>query len=209
MADEKLPYMMAYGVITKTLEKIKSAATPDRFTQDFLSTKLGVKGGSGRPVIPFLKRVGFLGTDGAPTERYKKFRNAAATGGAAAEALKQGFKPLYDRNECAHDLKDSEVKGLIVESTGLEPDGSTTKAILGSFKALKAFAKFDGAESIEEEEDAGEEASAGGAAGEAAGKGGGVAKLGLSYTINLNLPATSDIAVFNAIFKSLREHLLR
>jgi hypothetical protein len=33
--------------------------------------------------------------------------------------------------------------------------------------------------------------------------------LSLGYTINLNLPATSDIAVFNAIFKSLREHLLR
>jgi hypothetical protein len=33
-------------------------------------------------------------------------------------------------------------------------------------------------------------------------------KLGLSYTINLNLPATTEIEVFNAIFKSLREHLL-
>jgi hypothetical protein len=33
--------------------------------------------------------------------------------------------------------------------------------------------------------------------------------LSLSYTINLNLPATSDAAVFNAIFKSLKEHLLR
>jgi hypothetical protein len=33
--------------------------------------------------------------------------------------------------------------------------------------------------------------------------------LGLSYTINLNLPATSDITVFNAIFKSLKEHLLK
>jgi hypothetical protein len=32
--------------------------------------------------------------------------------------------------------------------------------------------------------------------------------LNLSYTINLNLPATSDQAVFNAIFKSLREHLI-
>jgi hypothetical protein len=31
----------------------------------------------------------------------------------------------------------------------------------------------------------------------------------LGYTINLNLPATSDPAVFNAIFKSLKEHLLR
>ena len=31
--------------------------------------------------------------------------------------------------------------------------------------------------------------------------------LGISYTINLNLPATTDIQVFNAIFKSLKEHI--
>ena len=209
MADEKLPYMMAYGVITKTLEKIKQAATPDRFTQDFLSTKLGVKGGSAKPVIPFLKRVGLLGTDGAPTDRYKRFRNAAATGTAATEALKQGFKPLYDRNENAHGLKDAEVKGLIVEATGLEPDGSTVKAILGSFKALKAFAKFDGEGATEADAESAEEEVNGGAAEEANGGRGTIAKLGLSYTINLNLPATSDVAVFNAIFKSLKEHLLR
>jgi hypothetical protein len=33
--------------------------------------------------------------------------------------------------------------------------------------------------------------------------------LNLGYTINLNLPATSEVAVFNAIFKSLKEHLLK
>lgn len=33
--------------------------------------------------------------------------------------------------------------------------------------------------------------------------------LNLAYTINLNLPATADIAVFNAIFKSLKENLLK
>ncbi len=33
--------------------------------------------------------------------------------------------------------------------------------------------------------------------------------MNLSYTINLNLPATSDVAVFNAIFKSLKENLLQ
>ena len=32
--------------------------------------------------------------------------------------------------------------------------------------------------------------------------------LRLGYTINLNLPATSDVAVFDAIFRSLKEHLL-
>jgi len=33
--------------------------------------------------------------------------------------------------------------------------------------------------------------------------------LNLGYTINLNLPATSDPEVFDAIFKSLKQHLLR
>jgi hypothetical protein len=30
-----------------------------------------------------------------------------------------------------------------------------------------------------------------------------------SYTINLNLPETTDVEVFNAIFRSLKEHLLK
>ena len=33
--------------------------------------------------------------------------------------------------------------------------------------------------------------------------------MNLGYTINLNLPATTDVAVFNAIFKSLKEYLLK
>lgn len=199
---EKLPYLAGYGIITKALEKIKSASTPERFTQDFLATKLSLKGGSARPVIPFLKRVGFLGSDGVPTERYKQFRNPANAGTAAAAALKQGYKPLYDRNEYAHDLSDKDLKGLIVEATGIAPDASTVKSILGSFKAVRAFAKFDGEEEAAVEHEEGQEEREDDKEPEGL-------KLGLSYTINLNLPATSDIAVFNAIFKSLREHLLR
>jgi len=34
-------------------------------------------------------------------------------------------------------------------------------------------------------------------------------KFNLSYTINLNLPKTDDIAVFNAIFRALKENLLK
>ena len=33
--------------------------------------------------------------------------------------------------------------------------------------------------------------------------------INLSYTINLNLPPTTDVEVFNAIFKSLKQHLLQ
>ena len=50
---ERIPYVQAYGNITKALGKIREAQTPARFTQDFLETKLAMRGGSARPVIPF------------------------------------------------------------------------------------------------------------------------------------------------------------
>src|SRR3954453_15998978 len=134
MADAKVPYVMAYGNITKALEGIKRASTPERFTQDFLSTKLGMKGGTPKPVIPFLKRTGFLNTDGSPTARYKRFRNDAQSGAAAAEALRAGFGALYEVNEYAHALSDKELKGVIVQVTGMEGSNSAVSAILGSFK---------------------------------------------------------------------------
>src|SRR6266542_3079455 len=103
MAEQLLPYVTAYGNITKALRKIQSAQTPDRFTQDFLATKLALKGGSPRPVIPFLKRTGFLASDGTPTSLYKRFRNSTQRGAAAAEALRRGYASFYEINEYVHD----------------------------------------------------------------------------------------------------------
>lgn len=204
MAETSVPYVPSYGSITKTLERIKQASTPDRFTQDFLATKLGLKGGSPKPVIPFLKRTGFLASDGSPTQLYKRFRNESQAGAAAAEALKKGYAALYEVNEYAHDLNDAELKGAIVQVTGQQPGSSTTRATIGSFKALRAFADFDAAGRPNEEEEGGDDEEVLTQNG-----GGRVGTIKLGYTINLNLPATSDVAVFNAIFKSLREHLLR
>ena len=202
---ENIPYINAYGNITKVLEKIQTAATPSRFTQDFLSTKLNLKGGSPKPVIPFLKRTGFLGSDGVPTELYKRFRNSRERGKAAREAIRKGYRLLYEVNEYIHDASDEDLKGVVIQITGQARKSSYVKSIIGSFKALKEFAVFDGADNEEEDEDESNEDQ-----GEDAGdrfvlKSG----LGLSYTINLNLPSTSDITVFDAIFKSLRENLLK
>src|SRR5665811_197061 len=115
MAQAKLPYVTAYGNIKKALEKVQAASTPSRFTHDFLATKLGMSGGSARPIVPFFKRIGFIGSDGSPTELYRQFRGTdAQRGAAAAEGLKTGYAPLYEINEYAHDLAESALKALIV-----------------------------------------------------------------------------------------------
>ena len=206
MAD-KPPYVTAYGNITKALNKIAEAATPPRFTQDFLATKLDLKGGSPKPVIPFLKRSGFIGSDGVPTDLYKRFRNPGQRGAAAKEALKAAYSTLYEVNEYIHDASEKDLRGVVVQVTGLDADAPSVKAIVGSFKALKEFASFD--EQAPSEEEEGEEEQAKPDDGEKAPRVVLKRGLGLSYTINLNLPATSDITVFDAIFKSLKEHLLK
>jgi hypothetical protein len=207
MAD-KPPYVTAYGTITKALNKIAEAATPARFTQDFLSTKLDLKGGSPKPVIPFLKRSGFIGSDGVPTDLYRRFRNPGQRGAAAREALRTAYSTLYEVNEYIHDASDKDLRGVVVQVTGHDADAPSVRSIVGSFKALKEFASFDESEPSEEEgEEQREQVNTdnGDKTPRVVLKRG----LGLSYTINLNLPATSDITVFDAIFKSLKEHLLK
>lgn len=199
------PYMMASGTVPKVLQKIKDAKTPDRFTQDYLATKLGFPGGSAKAFIPLAKRLGLLNSDGSPSEIYKSFRNPKQSEAAMAAAVRKGYSDLYERNEYVHEMTRSELEGLVMEATGLEKGSSVLKAIVGTFEALKTFADFEkemGKESSHA--DASEPISASEVSAD-----GDEASLNLSYTIYLNLPKTDDVAVFNAIFKSLKDNLLK
>lgn len=205
-----LPYITATGNIEKALKAIKSAATPNSVSQDFVKTVLGIKGGSGNQITSYLKKIGFAGSDGKPTELYTQFRNPSTSGAAAAAALKVGYGPLYKRNEYMHKLSDSELKGLVIEETGAGDDSAVSSLIVSCINALKKFAKFDGqsvAATIEMPAEPKVSPSGNSLPAATLPHSTGLG-MNLSYTINLNLPATSDIAVFNAIFKSLKENLL-
>ena len=214
---ENFPYNNSVGTLEKILEKIKTASVPERFTQDFLNTKLSMKGGTANTCIPFLKKMGLVGSDGTPTELYKEFRNPKKSRTALGKAFKQVYSRLYEMNEYVHDADDSEVLGLIVECTGGEKNSQVTKYTLATFNMLRKHADFENAEAsdwaLEEEKE--NSASSNHSVNlplkypasptQSDGK---ERKINLSYTINLNLPATKDIEVFNAIFKSLKQHLL-
>lgn len=205
-----LPYLAAPGSIKTALEKIKIAAMPDRVTVDFVKTKLQIQGGTGAAILPFLKKIGFVASDGSPTELYRRLRNPTTAGFAVAEAIKKGYIELAKANEYFYELNDKELLSLIVQITGVEADSVVAKYTVSTIKALKTIANFDASPSTEDESikiplkadpnlenhlsthDTVKRQSS----------------VNLSYTINLNLPSTSDQAVFNAIFKSLKEHLI-
>jgi hypothetical protein len=201
-----LPYVTAPGNVEKALIGIKAAATPENVNQDFVKTILKIPGGSGNQIASFLKKIGFAKSDGAPSDIYKRFRNNASTGAAAAEALKLGYAPLTVRNEYWYALPDDQLRGLIVEETGQAEDSQVVSMTLASIKGIKKFANFTQTEEVKvlKESDPPLQALPAPPGAQAQSFG-----LNLGYTINLNLPATSDIAVFNAIFKSLKENLLK
>lgn len=207
-----LPYVVSPGNIDKALNGIKTAAVPERVSQDFVKTILKITGSSGDQMTSFLKKLGLANPDGTPNEIYRKFRNPTSSGTALAAAIKIAYAPLYVRNEFMHELNDNQLLGLVVEETGQAHDSNPVKLIVSSIKHLKSFAKFnDTASPDEKPPQTSDELPRLPPTMSRTTSEPGERKLGLNlgYTINLNLPATSDPEVFNAIFASLKRHLLR
>lgn len=200
MAD--LPYVNAPGYIGKAIEKIKVAAVPPKFTQDFLSTKLSITSSSARALIPFFKAIRLLDIGSSPTDAYKRLRNSSQSGYVIAELMRDAYKPLYDINEYIHEKGRQELMGVIAQATGWEHDNQRTSAVAGSFEALKALADFDGHSDIEQNDiripnsiPVPEDTFSN-------------RRLNIAYTINLNLPETTNPEVFDAIFSSLKRNIL-
>lgn len=212
MATKYPPYVNAYGTISKLFGKIKEAAVPPKFTYDYLKTVLGFKSSSATALIPLLKKLGFLDPGSVPTQAYKDYRKDSESGRVMARMIREAYKDLYQPNEYAHRLQPKELKDNLISVLGVEKTDPTIAAVVGTFGELIKLANFDDQQTADEpvaDEQQIKKAeaqntkilSSESAFGERP-------KLGISYTINLNLPPTTEIQVFDAIFKSLRANIL-
>ncbi len=210
MASAKYPpYVNAYGGINKLLTKMKTASVPTKVTRDFLSTILGLKSSSYHAMLPLLKRLGFIDQGNVPTQRYKDFRSDSKSGFVMAKTIKEAYADIYQGNEYAHQLEKNELVDLVATVTGAAKNDAAVVAVVGTFTELVKFATFDVGDIPEEigdveDEEAEVESNFSHNDQHPVGK----VKFGISYTINLNLPATTEVKVFDAIFKSLKKNLL-
>lgn len=211
-----VPYLSSPGNISKAFAAIQMAATPDRVSQDFVKTVLKIPASSGDQMTSFLRRLGFAASDGTPTELYRQYRNTETAGKAMAHAIRSTYGDLSKRNEYFFKLTDDKLKGTIVEATGEATDSRPVTLMLSTLKNLISLADFESHQVIntklepdpEPKEHAHTQKMRMDKSESSNPNFGQQIKMNLGYTINLNLPATTDIEVFNAIFKSLREHLL-
>jgi hypothetical protein len=201
-------YVQVYGQLTNVFKKLRDGQAPDQFTLQHLKD-LGFITSNYRAVIPLLKALGFLDADGRPTNVYHEYRSEAQNRRVMAEALRRAYGDIFvlkaKPTEKDRDLIQGKFKSVHNASE------NAAKLMANTFFALMALADM-AAESAspakkqpekeppeKKPEEVEEE------------PGGWKAKNTpptLHYNIQIHLPATKDVEVFNAIFKSLKEHLL-
>lgn len=194
------PYMMSNNKIAPIIEKIQQAARPQKFTQEVLRS-LGFSSTNDRAFIPLFKKLGFLSDDGTPTALYDQLKDATCTRFVLAAQIKELYSELYAINTEIQKAPEADIKGAISRVTGKDADG--VGRIYNTFKTLCGLADFNHtapvAPVIEEPQNETTSTDPVPAV---------IRPSEFHYNIQIHLPATNDISVYNAIFKSLKENLL-
>jgi len=202
-------YTQVYGQIPEFLAKIQEGQAPSSFTQQHLKD-IGFPSSNHRAFIPMLKALGFLSANGAPTPRYHAYRDKSQARQVLGEAIKEAYSDLFVIKSHPSDKDKSLIEGKFksVHNATDRPAELMAK----TFFSLLKLADIDHVPSVQPkavEPPATPPAEKGGVAPPPSGGIVGQASLpGLHYNIQIHLPATKDVEVYNAIFKSLKEHLI-
>lgn len=195
------PYMISNNKIEPIITKIQQAARPAKFTQEVLKN-LGFTSTNDRAFIPLFKKLGFLLEDGTPSTLYDQLKDATSTKTILGVQIKELYSELYAINTEIHKASEAEVKGAISRVTGKDAEG--VGRIYNTFKALCKIATFSTERPIAAVADEVEKQPT--TVVEFAGTQPRLSEF--HYNIQIHLPATNDISVYNAIFKSLKDNLL-
>ncbi len=199
-------YVQIYGQLSDFFKQIAEGQAPERFTRQHLKD-LGFGSSTHHALIPLLKALGFLSSEGMPTSRYYEHRSTAQSRYVMAEALREAYGDLFVLKARPTDADKALIQGKF-KSTHNVSD-RLAQLMASTFFSLLSLADLDVVaptkpkpkkppkERVEEEKPKAEIPEVQLAV-----------PLGLHYNIQIHLPATKDIEVFNAIFKSLKEHLI-
>ena len=146
----------------------------------------------------------FIDQSNIPKQAYKDYRDESQSKKVMADCIRNTYKDIFSNNEYAYKLDKSELASKLKTLTGASDKDKVIPSVAGTFMILCGMADFEGKQKrIPKDEMRGDEQNPSGTERTLIKTG-----LGISYTINLNLPATTEIEVFNAIFKSLKHHIL-
>jgi hypothetical protein len=206
-----LPYLPSNKNVGPLFAKIQSAKIPDRFSQDFLKTTVGLNGSNDRPLIPLLRTMGFLDQSGAPTSSYRLLKSGDSAKDAIGAAVRKAYAPLFAADETAHKLPSDKLKGLVAQVAGT--DDSMTARIAATFSALAKLGNCDAvdggdaddADDAERADVKGQEQETVSQATGGIGAGRKALQPSFHYNIQVHLPSNGTEEVYLNIFNALRK----
>ena len=195
-------YVNVYGQISELFEKIKQGQAPDKFSIQHLKD-IGFNSTNHRALIPLLKALGFLSADGSPTKRYHDYRNNANSRKVMGESLKEAYSDIFTISAKPSKTDISLIQGKF-KSTHNSTDRNA-ELMTKTFFSLLDLADIDHKKEIKPKIDDGEENPEKVKTEKVIEN---LIKPTLHYNIQIHLPPTKDVEVYNAIIKSIKEHLI-
>jgi hypothetical protein len=206
-------YTLKPGAIPAYFNAIQNADAPQRFSYKFLEG-LGFTSTNDRLLIGVLKDLKFIDADGVPQKRYYEFLDTSRSTQVLGEAVREAFSDLFAVNRKAHKLTPTEVRNKLRTLYAGKKKDSVIALIARTFVALCEQADCDGpttgsaatpnAEATEQTIPATQTPAEDIVPAQPLA---GVSLDSLQYHINIVLPESRDQGVYDAIFKSLRQHL--
>jgi Family of unknown function (DUF5343) len=207
-------YLVSVKNLAKFLEALRRAQAPDKVTLRFIE-ELGFTSTNDRLFIPLLKGLKLIDEAGKPTARYHSFLDDTRWKQVLAAGIKDAYPDLFRVNRSANSLSREQLSGKIKSLS----EGKLSPAVLGNvtrtFIELVKLADFGGSSGEEEPREQTDEGSdlpppapleSRTAADEPPRRG---ERATLVYRIEIVLPAVRDQAIYDAIFRSAKEHLLK
>ncbi|MBP0905132.1 DUF5343 domain-containing protein [Mariniflexile gromovii] len=202
-------YLITTKNLNSIIDSVVNAQAPDKFTTAFIE-QLGYKSTNDRLYLKLFKDLGLLDGNGVPTETYFAFIDQTRTKKVLGECIKDAYSDLFQLNKNAQKMTKSEVKNKMKTIFQGRKTDKVLDLMANTFKDLSNLADFsntslskiDSQEYQTEEEPKYDNPKQ---IGEIINK---QITTEMHYNIQIHLPETKDIAVFDAIFKSLKEHLL-
>jgi hypothetical protein len=184
------------------MQKIVQGTAPEKFTSEHLKS-IGFGSSSDRAIIPMLKDLGFLSADGVPTQVYLDYRDSSRSKIVMASALREAYGDVFHVAEKPTDNDRPAIMGKFKSAQNSSDRVAELQAM--TFLAFLKLADLSAAAprihapviSLPDGRNQGNEVVPPSTSG-----------FNLRYNIEIHLPATKDPEVFNAIFKSLKSHLL-
>ena len=196
-------YVLPVNRIPDLFGKIRDGQAPERFTHQLLKD-WGFSSTNDRAFVPLLKELGFLTADGKPTPMYHDYRDHSRSKAVMAQAIREAYGDIFLIKEHPTQSDRAAVEGKFKSFHNASENVASlmAKTFFGLLPLADLSAKKGVAPTpIETKQVATEQSSPVQPEGNIFGR------TGLHYNIQIHLPATKDVVVYNAIFKSLREHL--